>query len=590
MEPITEAATAPAPAFALAGAPNVSAAPAPPVNWSLMKSSDHFVQFYEHDASLIAAVCGFMSAGLEAGDACIVIATPEHLDALERCMRSRGADVREAAALGRYVALDAETALAGFMVDGAPDARLFRATVGRTVADAAERGVRVRAFGEMVALLWAEGNRVAAVELERLWNDLARHAAFCLFCAYPMDGCTGADAADAFVQVCAHHARVLPSESYAALEDPEDRLREIALLQQKARSLEAEIAQRRQAEEALSRRERELADFFENSNEGMHRVGPDGTVLWANRAEMELLGYTADEYIGHDVREFYADLDMVEDMLQKLSCGEALVDYPAVMRAKDGSIKHVLVHSTACIENGELAYTRCFARDVTERRRMEQVLQERLDEIEALNVQLRRSVTETHHRVKNNLQVVSAMIEMQAMEHEEDQAVPLEVFHRLKAHVRTLAIVHDLLTASTKEDAAGQRVSTSAVLEKLLPMLQNTAWKRTVRYDIADVSIPSKQCVALALVLNELVTNALKHGRSEADVSFTAADGQAVLEVSDDGPGFPPDFDAAAAANTGLDLVEGVARTDLAGTVSYETRAQGGGRVRIVFPLPTADA
>src|SRR5579884_3694264 len=147
-------------------------------------------------------------------------------------------------------------------------------------------------------------------------------------------------------------------------------------------------------------------------------------------------------------------------------------------------------------------------------------------------------MTETHHRVKNNLQIIAAMIEMQALEYKVDQAIPLEEFERLKSYVCTLAIVHDLLTKSLKETEDEQRISTKAVLDKLVPMLQQTAWKQTVRFEIADVEIASKQCISLALVLNELVSNALKHGKNSAEVSFSVQDGQAVLEVCDDGRAF----------------------------------------------------
>ena len=84
---------------------------------------------------------------------------------------------------------------------------------------------------------------------------------------------------------------MIPAESYAGQRTNEDRIRAIASLQQKAQSLEAEIAHRKEVEKALARRERELEDFFENASEGLHRVGPDGIILWANKAEMELLGY-----------------------------------------------------------------------------------------------------------------------------------------------------------------------------------------------------------------------------------------------------------------------------------------------------------
>lgn len=236
----------------------------------------------------------------------------------------------------------------------------------------------------------------------------------------------------------------------------------------------------------------------------------------------------------------------------------------------DGSISGIFMHGI----------------DLTERKRSEQILEERAKEIQSLNHRLTRSMKETHHRVKNNLQVISAMIEMQVVEHHGEGSVPLEEFIRLKAHVHTLSIVHDLLTVNIKENEDAQRVSTKAVLEKLLPMLQQTAWKKRVRYTVAEAELTSKQCIALSLVLNELVSNALKHGKNEAEVVFSVNGEHAVLVVYDDGEGFPEGFDPLKAANTGLELVDSLVRTDLMGTISFGNQSHGGGQVSVTFSLP----
>ncbi len=224
--------------------------------------------------------------------------------------------------------------------------------------------------------------------------------------------------------------------------------------------------------------------------------------------------------------------------------------------------------------------------DITERKRAEEAMLARNQEIASLNARLTRAMKETHHRVKNNLQVIAAMIDMQVMEHESEQTVPIEELIRLKAHVHTLAIVHDLLTKGVKEEEDAQRVSTRAVLEKLLPMLQCTAWKQTVRYAVDEVGLTSKQCIALSLILTELVSNALKHGRREAEVFFRVEGRYATLSVYDDGVGFPDDFDPKKAANTGLELVGSLVCADLQGTLVFGNQPTGGGYVRVVFPLP----
>jgi len=142
-------------------------------------------------------------------------------------------------------------------------------------------------------------------------------------------------------------------------------------------SLDEEVRKRKQAEAALEARDREFIDFVENAAVGLHQVGPDGTILWANKAELDMLGYAPDEYIGRHIAEFHADAVTIEDILASLTRGDTISDYAARLRCKDGSIRHVLIHSNGRFENGELRYTRCFTRDVTDKILQEQVLTER---------------------------------------------------------------------------------------------------------------------------------------------------------------------------------------------------------------------
>jgi signal transduction histidine kinase/ActR/RegA family two-component response regulator len=241
---------------------------APLTDWSEMSESEHFVQFYETDLFLLNSVGGFIGAGLRAADACIAVATKAHRDGLDARLQAYGVDVAAASASGQYVSLDAAETLAEFMVDGSPDPVRFAGVIGGIIARAAEGRSRVRVFGEMVALLWAEENRTAAIRLEELWNDLHAAHPFVLFCAYPMNGFGGRALAEPLGDVCAAHSRVIPAESYTALPDQDERLRAILQLQQKARSLEGEIAERKEAEAAL----RYMKDELEMQVEDQRRL------------------------------------------------------------------------------------------------------------------------------------------------------------------------------------------------------------------------------------------------------------------------------------------------------------------------------
>jgi len=121
----------------------------------------------------------------------------------------------------------------------------------------------------------------------------------------------------------------------------------------------------------------DLSDFVENTVEGLHRVGPDGTILWANHAELHMLGYEWDEYAGRHIGEFHDDPATIDYILTALLSGGALYDQPARLRCKDGSIKHVMIHSNGHFEDGRLRYTRCFTRDATERHERDVALAQR---------------------------------------------------------------------------------------------------------------------------------------------------------------------------------------------------------------------
>jgi PAS domain S-box-containing protein len=126
----------------------------------------------------------------------------------------------------------------------------------------------------------------------------------------------------------------------------------------------------------LHRRNQELNTFLETAQIGLHRVGPDGTILWANSAEMEMLGYRPEEYIGHHIGEFHADETAINEVLGTLGRGDKLYEYEARLRCKDGSIKHVLIDSSVLWDDGRFVHTQCFTRDITRRRRADDELRE----------------------------------------------------------------------------------------------------------------------------------------------------------------------------------------------------------------------
>jgi len=149
------------------------------------------------------------------------------------------------------------------------------------------------------------------------------------------------------------------------------------------------------------RRVDDLEDLFENGAIAIHLVGADGTILRANRAELDLLGYAPDEYIGHNIREFHADADTIQNILTCLSRGERLNWHPARLRAKDGSVKDVEITSSARFKDGEFVNTRCFTRDVSELRAAQKKLSEKERYLEDIFNALPAAVytTDAHGRI-----------------------------------------------------------------------------------------------------------------------------------------------------------------------------------------------
>ncbi|MGJ7546801.1 ATP-binding protein [Variovorax sp. LT1R16] len=325
---------------------------------------DHLVHFYEDEKALISSVTLFLEGALAVGGSAIVLATKAHRELMSLRLAERFPKPR-------LHLLDAAEALSRISSDRGVDEQLFRQVMGDLLDSAGPGPIRI--YGELVALLAADGRHLEAIALEQCWNDLAALREFKLFCGYPLEVFSGAQHSEAFRKVCHAHTDVLPVGGVDVSAS------ELAMLQQKALSLDVESARRRDAEKRLEDHQLEFAEFVENGAESLHQVAFDGTVIWANRAELELLGYGFDEYVGRNITEFHVDPPVIEDILKRLTAGETLRNYEARLRCKDGGVKHVLIQSSGRFEDGKLLYTRCFSRDVTERVALEQVKRERND-------------------------------------------------------------------------------------------------------------------------------------------------------------------------------------------------------------------
>src|SRR6266850_444438 len=176
--------------------------------WGEIAPCEHLLQIYDHEPVFLDSLQGFVGGGLTTGDAVIVIATEDHLAALDERLAKQGLDLQAFRLQHQYIPLEAQETLSKFMVDGWPDENLFEQLIFQLLARARGSGRRVRAFGEMVALLWAHGHNGATVRLESLWHSICQREAFSLFCAYPRSGFTQ-DTESSIQEICAVHSKVL---------------------------------------------------------------------------------------------------------------------------------------------------------------------------------------------------------------------------------------------------------------------------------------------------------------------------------------------------------------------------------------------
>ncbi len=237
----------------------------------------HTAQFYADSRVLLDELNRFISTSLLAGNAAVVIATSEHREELAHRLNCLGLDLGRATEQGRYIALDAAQTLRTFMVGDSPDAVLFTQVIGSVMERAANavalaNNPHISAFGEMVALLWQQGNPEAAVQLEQLWNKMGQRYPLSLHCAYPMNVFDREEHGDLFLKTCAEHSHVIPVESYTSLANDEERLRSISLLQQKARALETEMAARKKVEEELRRSQAQLESIVEQRTAALRKL------------------------------------------------------------------------------------------------------------------------------------------------------------------------------------------------------------------------------------------------------------------------------------------------------------------------------
>src|SRR5881296_1027054 len=493
---------------------------APPTQWHDHDYHGHVVQFYSEDEFLVDAISRFFGVSLAAGDAAIVLATKTHREGIARKLKERGLDITNGELKGRYFALDAAETLSLFMLDGVPDVVRFRAVIGGVLEQAkAAAGDRTRAavFGEMVALLWAAGKRDAAIRLEELWNDLVQTHHFSLRCAYPMADFHREEHSAAFRAICEQHSGVIPGESYTSLASEADRLRNITYLHQKA--------------------------------------------LWANKAVLKLLGYSAEEYVNHNLGDFYVDRNAFDHFWQKLMRGEEIYDFPAQLKCRDGSLRDVLIRSNPVWERGKLVYMRSFVRDVTEQKRVEQALRESEAQLRSAKEELEILVEQRTSALRR---LSAHVLSLQDLER---RRIARELHDSFGQYLAALKLNIEMLRQapanqklwSQSEDLMEQCIIEVRTLSYLLhpPMMEEAGLASAARWYVEGFGqrsgiavtleapddlerLPDAIEIALFRALQEALTNVHRHSHASAvHIQILHDAEQVIVEIKDNGCGIP---------------------------------------------------
>jgi PAS domain S-box-containing protein len=534
----------------------------------------HAVRFYESEDFLAGEVADYAAAGIASGQAVLLIATDLHRAAVASRLSALGVDLDSVTATGQLRMLDARITLAAFMVDGAPDVEKFRAVVGAALEQSFARApsTPVRAYGEMVDLLWKDNNVDGALRLEELWNDLSRTYSFSLLCGYAMGNFSRSADSERFLEVCRRHSHVFPTERITEA-DHEERSLQISVLQQRASALETELAHRaeierrlkallaeqRRTQTALQRSERHLRDFLENAAEGIHWVGLGGAILWANQAELDMLGYTAEEYIGRNIAEFHVDRDVINDMLARLLRGETLREYGTQMRHKDGSLRHVVVNSNAYRENGEFVHTRCFTRDITplveaagERERLLERERAARAEAEEANRAKSEFLAVMSHELRTPLNAIAGYADLLELGvHGPLADAQREALGRIQRSQRhLLGLINEVLNYARIESGNVRYALGAVVMDDVLrsadALVAPQMSAKALRYEYRGCErsvVARADPERLQQILLNLLTNAVKFTdrRGQIRLECEASSESVIVRVIDSGVGIPRD-------------------------------------------------
>ena len=340
-------------------------------------------------------------------------------------------------------------------------------------------------------------------------------------------------------------------------------------LQKRIKELEKEAVERKQAEEALRESEENFRALADNANDGIVIASGEGTHVYANKRADEITGYSISELLKTGFKELVHPDEWIKisERYKRRLVGEYVPrSYETAIIRKDRKELPVEVTGAKTVWHGQPAVI-VIIRDIIERKRAELQIKASLKEKEAL-------LKEIHHRVKNNLQIISSLLDMRIMRTDNQQVIDL--FEDTRSKIHTMALIHTQLYRSERFD----QINMGAHIRELVDYLSKIYAKRDVLItpviERSDVCLSITQAIPCGLVLNELVSNAFKHAFQEGqegtiEISLKREDHNKVfLKVKDNGTGIPEEIDIFNTNSLGFKLMRNTVQHQLMGSIHIE--------------------
>ena len=522
-------------------------------------NGEHALRLYFGEEFLIDVSCQHFGRALLAEEPVLAIANLSQEKALEKELATLGLDLARAIQRGRYVWLDVRETIDRLASGAAPDESFFHLHIGEGLRAMSGHACGQSArFGEIVALLWAQGRAHEAIHLERLWNDLAK-TPFCLFCRYPACVFNNTNHLEPFLKIQGEPSQVILAEDSWRRQSEEERLRAIPERQKKAVALEQGTVMR-QAEDQF----RLLVEAVEDY--AIFMLDPRGYVVTWNIGAQRIKQYEASEIIGKHFSCFYPEEDVRKGKPEReLVIAEKQGRYEDEdwCLRKDGSKFWANVIITALRNRrGELVGFGKVTRDVTERMQAQRKLETEVRE--------RRDAERQLHASEKSLRELS--LHLLRTQDEERRQIGRDLHDSLGQYLAVLKMKLDSLSEivgqsreATAQDLAEcvhltedciKEVRTASYL-LYPPMLEELGLKSAIPWYLDGFSsrsaikttftaeaefdrISRESELALFRVLQEGLTNVHRHSQSEtAYVRLRAAGGFCTLEIEDEGVGMP---------------------------------------------------